>query len=619
MATMIPATCPSRATAGERRLHELLQGTLPDRFTAWYEPLVRNRHPDFALIGPDFGLLVLEVKGWYPGQILRATDQQIELSRGEGDGEKVELHQHPRLQARDYALAAVNELKRPEFAILHQYDGRHRGALCFPFGYGVVLTNITRGQLKDTGLSAVFDSAWTICRDELEELRSAGPEPLLARLRSFFPAYFPFETLTTDQMKTVQGALYREVVVRRRPATAASVSRGQPLLPGAVALDVLDAEQEEAARALGSGHQILFGIAGSGKTVMLLARARMLAAAEPGRRVLVLCFNKALAAYLAAQLDDDPALRGAVEVRHFDSWLSKLTRLRRHPDEDWDAFRTRMVAQVLGTVPTGSQHYDAVLIDEAHDFEPDWFRCVVRFLQGGPQGDLLIALDGAQNLYNRSRKFTWKGVGVQAAGRTRRLDRNYRNTKQILEFAWQVALSPLANEEESETHVRVVPRKASRQGPVPSYRGCETAEEERRVVVRLVRDLRAKGFADSEIAVLHPRDPSSAPALRQALEAAGGVCRLSRDLSAEGLRQALAGPGVRLLTIHAAKGLEFRAVILCGLDLLPVAIEPDQIRDSKLLYVALTRATDELFVTWRGSSAFTDRVLRSNKVVPLGV
>src|SRR5262245_8056904 len=131
---------------------------------------------------------------------------------------------------------------------------------------------------------------------------------------------------------------------------------------------------------------------------------------------------------------------GNVEVRHFDSWLSRLTRLRMGEGESWEAFRSRMVAQAIGTVPRPAQQYDAVLIDEAHDFEPDWFRCVTRFLKGGPEGDLLIALDGAQNLYNRSHTFTWKGVGVQAQGRTRWLDRNYRNTEQILELAWQVAL-----------------------------------------------------------------------------------------------------------------------------------------------------------------------------------
>src|SRR5690606_33820279 len=93
----------------------------------------------------------------------------------------------------------------------------------------------------------------------------------------------------------------------------------------------------------------------------------------------------------------------------------------------------------------------------------------------------------------------------------------------------------------------------------------------------------------------------------------GTVAWLSAAEGAETIRRTLGGPGVRLSTIHAAKGLEFRVVILAALDLLPSSWEPDEDRDSRLLYVGLTRATDELYVTWAGRSAFTDRVLRSSK------
>ena len=154
----------------------------------------------------------------------------------------------------------------------------------------------------------------------------AGDRGVISRLRSLFAVRFPFDPLTEDQVRTLKGALHREVVVRRRPATAASVPGGQPLLPGAVAPEVLDAQQEQEARSLGSGHHVVFGVAGSGKTVLLLARARLIAERDPGRKVLVLCYNRVLAASLAAQLDE-PGLRG-IEVRHFLSWAARKTGLR---------------------------------------------------------------------------------------------------------------------------------------------------------------------------------------------------------------------------------------------------------------------------------------------------
>ena len=89
MAIMIPDSCPSRATAGEKRIYGLIRDALPDNFTAWYEPVVQGRYPDFTLLADSFGLLVLEVKGWYPKKLVRVTDQQVELLKAEGGQERI--------------------------------------------------------------------------------------------------------------------------------------------------------------------------------------------------------------------------------------------------------------------------------------------------------------------------------------------------------------------------------------------------------------------------------------------------------------------------------------------------------------------------------------------------
>src|SRR4051794_41002685 len=473
MAILIPDSCPSRASTGEKRVYALLRDVLPDHFTAWYEPVVAGRYPDFTLLADDFGLLMLEVKGWYAGQVARANDHEVELHKAEGGQVQAETHKHPIRRVRESLFALVDELARPEFAILRQAEGEHMGKPCFPCGYGVLLTNITRAQLDEAGLSPIFPTDRVLCRDELTALEGAGDRAVIRRLKQLFPASFAFDPLTEDQVRTLKGVLHREVVVKRRPATPASVPEGQALLPGAVALDVLDAQQEQAARSIGSGHHVIFGVAGSGKTVLLLARARLIAAADPGRKVLVTCYNKALAACLSARLADDPGSRN-VEVRHFHSWAARKTGLRKRDDEAFAAYEARVVGALLQGLGhfSEAEKYDAILIDEGHDFAPDWFRCAVGMLRGGPEGDLLIAVDGAQSLYGRGRDFTWKSVGVQAQGRSRRLSRNYRNTEQILEFAWEVTQSVVAGAGETETYVRVLPTGASRQGPVPAHRGC---------------------------------------------------------------------------------------------------------------------------------------------------
>ena len=132
MAILIPDSCPSKATVGEKHVYALLRDLLPDHFTAWYEPRVGGRYPEFTVLAADFGLLMLEVKGWYIGQIARADEDRVELHRTEAGQFLVEHHAHPNRQVREYLFALLDELSRPDFAILRQTAGEHRGRPCFP-------------------------------------------------------------------------------------------------------------------------------------------------------------------------------------------------------------------------------------------------------------------------------------------------------------------------------------------------------------------------------------------------------------------------------------------------------------------------------------------------------
>jgi len=78
---------------------------------------------------------------------------------------------------------------------------------------------------------------------------------------------------------------------------------------------ILDLRQERNARALGDGHRIVYGVAGSGKTVLLIARAKLLAE-DPQKRILILCYNRLLAQHLAVAL----AGHGRVTVTTFHRW-----------------------------------------------------------------------------------------------------------------------------------------------------------------------------------------------------------------------------------------------------------------------------------------------------------
>src|SRR5262245_26529709 len=114
MAEMIPDRLPSSASAGERKMFALLQ-QLPDDVIVYYEPVVADRYPDFIVIIPSIGLLVIEVKGWYPNHILKANNVEVTISpRGQP-----EVCKHPVRQAREYQYQLMDTARRhPETAAL---------------------------------------------------------------------------------------------------------------------------------------------------------------------------------------------------------------------------------------------------------------------------------------------------------------------------------------------------------------------------------------------------------------------------------------------------------------------------------------------------------------------
>ena len=82
--------------------------------------------------------------------------------------------------------------------------------------------------------------------------------------------------------------------------------------------------------------------------------------------------------------------------------------------------------------------YDAILVDEAQDFLSIWFSCILEALTDPLDGDLLIVCDGNQGI-RLIDSVSWKSIGIKAQGRTIHqlfdLDRNYRNTREILQLA----------------------------------------------------------------------------------------------------------------------------------------------------------------------------------------
>src|SRR5450830_408331 len=313
MATLIPAigTCVSRMTSGERRLAERLEQKLDDDYLLWYDVPVgpRHLHPDFVVMHPRRGLLILEVKDWSPKTIQQADKQSWQVFI---DG-MLKTQPNPAEQARQYAHAVVDALKRDP-QLVHA-EGKYQGGLSFPWSYGVVFPNITRKQFTEGQLDQVIAPHQVVCSDEM--LDKVDAEDLQSRLWGMFP-YMMGGVMSLPKLDRVRWIMFPEVRVQTQGALFDD-SDADAELPSI--MRVMDLQQEQLARSLGDGHRVIHGVAGSGKTMILGYRAEYLAKAHTAasKPVLILCFNEPLGVKLASVMEAR-GLADRVHARHFHKW-----------------------------------------------------------------------------------------------------------------------------------------------------------------------------------------------------------------------------------------------------------------------------------------------------------
>lgn len=597
MATLIPAlgSCTGRMTAGERRLAERLEDKLEDDYLLWYDVPVgpKQTQPDFVVLHPRRGALILETKDWRLDTLRKATRQYWEIVVDGG----VKTVINPLAQARHCAIQVVNALQRDPQLV--QADGRHQGALAFPWGHGVVFTRITRKQFDTAGLGEAIEPHRVICQDEMYE--DVDAEAFQERLWAMFPHAFG-GALSLPQLDRVRWNLFPEVRVPVQGALFGDATDARADGEAAAELPsimrVLDLQQEQLARSLGDGHRVIHGVAGSGKTMILGYRAEYLAKAQtPGSKpILILCYNEPLAVKLASVMEAK-GLSDKVHARHFHKWCRDQLKAYHLLPENTKGWPTaRLMEEFVQRVITGverkhipSGQYQAVLIDEGHDFAPEWLKLVTQMVDP-TTNSLLLLYDDAQSIYDRAKKknFSFKSVSVQAQGRTTILKINYRNTRQILQTANLIAGDLLTAEDQDDDGIPLVkPMSCGRDGPEPLIINLPTLPEQAAKVAELLHNAHQEGHAWGDMAVIcrhySEMDACSAALARKHLphrvRKGSGDFRPMEDT-------------IKVMTMHASKGLEFPVVAVVEMRKTDSFSENVAKDEAKLRYVAISRATE---------------------------
>ncbi|MEW6751172.1 MAG: 3'-5' exonuclease [Candidatus Latescibacterota bacterium] len=597
MAFLVPDNLKSRRDVPGpiQRVAKALEMGLDDRATVWFEPPFdpSRQKPHFVLLLPDRGVVVMEVFEAKAGGILGTVRGKVRLTR---DGQEVEVDS-PLARAERFA-ATLRERVRAEPRL---------SGLEVTVGAGAVLASLTQEEAQAARLERVLDLTKCLCRPELDAALAGTGEAAVLRKPVAMVAGTHRDPLPEEAEKVLRGLIQPEVVIGRVTATAGEqLTIFRPPEGDEDVVRVMDRQQEAMAKSLGDGHRVIRGVAGSGKTLILVYRAQLLARALPQHRFLLACYNRSLAGELRALLDEYPN----IEVCNIDRLMSREIYAAGlvHPGYVNDPTGEEVAKAALEALQAGQgERYRAVLIDEGQDFSTSYLRFALGLLQEGAD-DFVIVADSAQRIYRRA--CSWKSAGIQAQGRTRILRVNYRNTREILAFASAFLLAggdvetDVNPDAENEDAV-IPPDTAKRSGPQPVLRVCGDSAEETRAVVQQVESWVARAAGSRSIGVLYGTSgDGGAAAVYDALCAAGidvfwvtdSADRTARD------RLCSAESPVVLCTVQSAKGVEFPKVVLCLLwkdDLEPA-------ENRKLTYVGMTRASNELTVVTTRSNPLVD-------------
>ena len=242
--------------------------------------------------------------------------------------------------------------------------------------------------------------------------------------------------------------------------------------------------------------------------------------------------------------------------------------------------------------------FDFVVVDEAQDISVSQLRFLAA-LGGKRPNALFFAGDIGQRIFQQP--FSWKSLGVDVRGRSRNLRINYRTSHQIRQQADRL-LGPTVTDIDGNKEIRDDTISIFN-GPPPVIRIFATTEEEIKFVGAWAIEQSHAGLLPHEFGIFVRSEKQFAR-----VESAVKAAKLSFKILDSHVETT--SGHVSICTMHLAKGLEFRAVVVmaCDDEILPLQERIEAVSDDAdleevynterhLLYVACTRARDHLLVT----------------------
>jgi hypothetical protein len=577
MAQMIPrdtALLPSETTTSERALYRAIERYTPESWICYCgQRLGCGTTPDFVLIGPEIGVIILEEKGLPIHRIKSANTEKWTIVRGGEYEEKT----HPLRQARGYALTAQNLLKKVKS--LTKDDGR----LKFVCGHGVVLSEISKNELCKNelfeigDLSETFEIKKTICSDEIP--RSSTKHDSFVDKIHEMSKLFKFDNLSEDDLNKIRYALYPEARVK---------SFGDITNDRNAVIFTLSVKQEQFAKGIGLNdkipHRLINGVVGSGKSIVLKSRALSVAAEHPEWKILITFFTRSLTGMFKKDIPNN------VTILSIGQAVKKAWTANKLDDKYFDPYSADGWSKIAETFRNGlCPHgvYDAIFLDEAQDISADEADCLRHLLSPETNCAFFVG-DNIQNIFRK--KVIWKNHGFKFVGRSSKIDFtiNYRNTKQIFDFAIQFILDNSFKDEGEGIYKDI---KFDCEGTMkPTMENYISNEDEMYHILNEIERLVKDGASFNSIAIILPNSNNkniADPYINEMKSRSLNYYWLAEDKKSKS-GYSPDRNSITITTPESSKGLEWLTVFMPSIN----AYHGESARNLK--FVAATRALNRL-------------------------
>jgi hypothetical protein len=242
--------------------------------------------------------------------------------------------------------------------------------------------------------------------------------------------------------------------------------------------------------------------------------------------------------------------------------------------------------------------FEYAVVDEAQDISIAQLRFFAA-ITNASGNSLFFAGDIGQRIFQPV--FSWKSLGIDVRGRSRTLKINYRTSQQIRSHSDRLLEGQLADGDGNvSSRIGTI---SVFEGPDPDIYEASSELDETRYVSKWIVSLVKRGITPEEIGVIVRSDYEFERAIK-AVEASGERYQV---MTGDELR---GSHGITIVTMHVAKGMEFRAVVVmaCDENVIPsteridsvgVYLDIQEVYDTErhLFYVACTRAREQLLVS----------------------